>query len=481
MNKFLNQKYFKFSLLSIIFILGVCLRLWKYPFYPFVGHAEEYLYVWSGLSLIEKGVPISWNDLPAYKEENVYWRGVAPNNGPSQGGLGVRLLKPWLDEPPLFSLMVGGIAKLYSMPNFTVISSYVIRIPSLIISFISMLFVFLLARKLFGYWQGIFSLLIYSIIPTVVFGSRLAVPENLIALLMIACLYLMISYLDSKKKWQRNLAIILAGLAGLTKPTGYLLVFFITFFLLEKKRWKEAFLTFIISSLIFFIPFLAYGNYFDWQLFKEVIRIQGTRPAGWSSLSFILTNPGFSIEVFLDGMIILGMISLFYLIFKKQTGKGERIILFSLIFALLVTMISGGKHDQLTWYRYPLYPFMAISISLMIKEIFFDPSFFLSAIFVPLAFSNVDILENPFWKLNYLIQSTPYRIVFFLLLLPSILKLFFKNKFFDILAKLVIIVSVFFLIGVNIWVIESRFNILCDNEHCPLPEKINLLKPFYNR
>lgn len=461
----------------LIFILGIFLRLWKYPFYPFAGHAEEYLFVWSGLSLIEKGVPISWNDLPVYEKDNIYWEGIAPN--PTGGGVGVRLLKPWMDEPPLFSLIVGGIAKIYGLPNFTIISPYVIRIPSLIFSFLTMIFVFLLAKKFFGYWIGLLSLLIYSVTPTVVFGSRLAVPENLITFLMVVCLFLITSYLKSRKKWQVILATVLAGIAGLAKPTGFLLVPFVSFFLFEGKKIRQAIVSLITGSLLFWIPFLVYGNYFGGKLFWKVLFYQASRPAGWSSLAFILTNPGFSVEVFLDGFIILGFLSLIYLVFKKERTKEETIILFSFLYAILGVVISGGKHDQLTWYRYPIYPFMAISLSLMIKEILSNPSFFSLGFFIPLVLGNVDLLENPFWKLNPFIQSKPFRITFFILLLPSILNLFLKNKKLIKTQKIVLCFCFFAGVMINIWVVKSRFNLLCDHEHCPLPQKINLLSPLF--
>ncbi len=465
----------KILVFALVFLLGIFLRLWKYPFYPFAGHAEEYLFVWSGLSLIEQRVPISWNDLPVYEEEHVHWRGTAPN--PAGGdGLGVRLLKPWLDEPPLYSLMVGGMAKLYNLPNFTVISPYVIRIPSLIFSFMTMAFVFLLAQKYFGYWLGILSLLVYGTLPTIVFGSRLAVPENMIMMLMVASLWLILGYLETKKKWKRNLAIFLAIMAGFAKPTGFLLVPFIVFWLWQDKRWKEGIITAILGTLLFFIPFFAYGFYFDRELFLKVFFYQAQRPAGWSGLAFLVTNPGFSIEVFLDGFIVLGFFSLFWLALKKKT-KGEEIILFSFIFSLLMVIFSGGKHDQLAWYRYPIYPFMAIATALLVKEIFLQPTFFATAIFVPLALANIDLLESPFRGVKFFLESRFYRFLFAIFLIPSVFQFFSKKKVWLKLAKLVIVLAFVAGIFFNVWVIKSQFNLLCDNTICPLPQKIDILKP----
>jgi len=467
----------KIKIIIFVLILGfsIFLRLWKYPFYPFVGHAEEYLFVWSGLSLIEKGVPISWNDLPVYQEKHIYWQGVAPN--PAGGsGLGVRLLKPWLDEPPLFSLIVGGVAKLYSQPNFHLISSYVIRLPSLFFSFFALVLTFILARRFFGFRIGILSLLIYGTMPTVVFGSRLAVPENFIVPLFLGSLILILNYLEDSRSWKRNLAFILSILAALAKPTGILITIFLVFILFRQKKLKEGFLAGLLSTLFFFILYFSYGFYYDRDLFLKVFFYQAQRPAGWSGLAFLITNPGFSVEVFLDGFLILGFFALGYLLFKNR-DKGEEIILFSLIFSLLMIVISGGKHDQLAWYRYPVYPFMAIAIALLAREIYKKPTFFLSVIFIPLFISNVDLLENPFWKFKFFVEPQFYRLSFSIFLLPSILQFFFNKTIWLKFSRVAIVIA--FILGIffNVWVVKNRFNILCDNTICPLPQKIDLLKP----
>jgi len=471
-------KNFKIIIFALIFLLGVFLRLWKYPFYPFVGHAEEYLFVWSGLSLIEKGVPISWSDI-VFKETEIFWEGVAPNPE-GGGGLGVRLTKPWLDEPPLYSLIVGGMAKLYNLPNFTLISSYVIRIPSLLFSFITMIFVFLLSKKLFGYWLGILSLLIYGTIPIIVFGSRLAVPENINTTLIIISLWLILDYLKTEKKWKRNLAVFLGVVAGLAKPTGIFIVPFIVFWLWQDKRWMEGIKAGIIGVVSFFVTYFAYGFYFNRELFLKVFLLQAKRPAGWSSLSFLITNPGFSVEVILDGFLLLGFWALFWLVLKKKT-KNEEIILISFIYWLLVFLVSGGKHDQLGWYRYPIYPFMSIATALLVKEVFTNPTFFVSALFIPLALANADLLENPFWRLKFLVDVRFYRFAFATLLVPSIFQFFSKKEIWLKLARLVVILVFIAGIFLNVWVIKSRFNLLCDNTTCPLPQKVNLFKPIFFR
>ncbi|HUV71494.1 MAG TPA: glycosyltransferase family 39 protein [Clostridia bacterium] len=473
----LGSRKLQFILFLLTFFLGFGLRLWKYPFYPLTANAEEYIFVWQGLSLLEKGVPITWSDLPVYPKENIFWEGVAKN--PTQKGeLGVRLISPWLDQPPLFSLLVGSFYKLYRPENFTIISTYITRAPMLAISFFSLLFVYLLAKKLFGYWLGILSLLVYGTVPIMVFGSRLVVPENLIALGYLGVLFLLLSYFETQKGWQRDLAILLAGITGLFKPTGFLLVPFLAFWLWKKKSWKEGILAGVIGAILFFVPYFWYGFYFGKELFLRVLEYQSLRPAGWSSLTYFIANPGFSVEVFLDGFLVIGFFSLVYLIFKKR-DEGEELILFSFVFTILTVIISGGRHDQLTWYRYPVYPFMSIAIALLVKDLVFNPSFVKSAIFIPLFMANADLLENPFWRVNFFINVKFYRLAFFVLLLPSILAILYKKKILVKFSRWAIIIAFAFGVFFNTWVIKGRFNLLCDHtDQCALPAKVNLLQPF---
>lgn len=478
LTKLIKLTKFRILVFLVVFLLGVALRLWKYPFYPFPGHAEEYLFVWSGMSLIEEGIPISWNDLPVYGEENIVFPGKIAENPAGGPGLGARFIKPWLDEPPLFSLLVGAAAELYGLENFTVVSPYVIRVPSIAFSFVTMLFVFLLARKYFDFWTGVLSLLIYATVPTFVFGARLAVPENLIAMLMVVILWLVLDYLKTNILWKRNAAIVLAALAGLSKPTGFLLVPFITFWLWKDRRWKEGAVAGIVGSLLFFVPYFLYGAYYNWELFWKVFSYQAQRPAGWSGLAYLITNPGFSVEIFLDGFVVLGFFSLAYLLFKRR-NKGEEVVLLSFIFALLVVVFSGGRHDQLGWYRYPVYPFMAIATALLVKNVYKNPSFFSSAVFIPLALTNADLLANPFWKLKFFIESKFYRPALTLLLAPSILRFFSAEKTWVKLARLAIVVAFAGGIFFNIWVVKSWYNLKCDHQACSLPHKVDLLKPAF--
>ena len=61
-----NMKWtpIRIVLVGLSLILLVVLRLHDYDRMPTAGHAEELLYGWSGIYLIEEGVPQSWVTAP---------------------------------------------------------------------------------------------------------------------------------------------------------------------------------------------------------------------------------------------------------------------------------------------------------------------------------------------------------------------------------------------------------------------------------
>src|SRR5207244_2495429 len=97
----------------------------------------------------------------------------------------VTLYKPWLDEPPLFSLLVGYFAHINHANREEFVPSSFIRIPMVILGTLASFLIFLITKKLSGFWTGVLAMIIYGITPIMVFGSRTALPENLIAVSLL--------------------------------------------------------------------------------------------------------------------------------------------------------------------------------------------------------------------------------------------------------------------------------------------------------
>ncbi len=126
---------------AIITFLGAFLRIYNYDSLPPDNWtSDEYAFAWSGMSLLQTGIPTSWSWLsPTDNFPTVVWE--AKN-------IRYRLVTPWFDHPPLFGLLVGLFALLGGAKTFFDCSLTIIRVPSLFLGIASIVLVYLLALKL---------------------------------------------------------------------------------------------------------------------------------------------------------------------------------------------------------------------------------------------------------------------------------------------------------------------------------------------
>lgn len=70
--KFTTSNNFKIIIFLLTLIFTFILRAHNYEKVPTANHLDEMLYAWSGLYLIETGVPVSWSTLDYPKRAEVY-------------------------------------------------------------------------------------------------------------------------------------------------------------------------------------------------------------------------------------------------------------------------------------------------------------------------------------------------------------------------------------------------------------------------
>src|SRR5258708_8255007 len=150
--KALFNKYQKNFWLRMLLVLAVLtftffLRAIHADRIPQFGHLEEHLYGWSGIYQIEEGSPVSWSTLDYPKSREVYSGVIYDQN--NQLGQAVKLYKPWVDEPPLFSLIVVGSAHFFVANRHYLLPPAYLPFPMLFIALFSSLALFLLLRQLF--------------------------------------------------------------------------------------------------------------------------------------------------------------------------------------------------------------------------------------------------------------------------------------------------------------------------------------------
>lgn len=474
----MNNRYFRIFIFLLVFYFTFILRAHNYDRVPTANHLDEMLYAWSGIYMIEAGMPVSWSTLDYPKKAEVYKGKISYKGGMPEAH--VTLYRPWLDEPPLFSLIVGWFAHINGALRTDFIPSSYIRIPTVLFASLTSVMIFLIAKYVSGYWTGILSMIVYGTVPLFVFASRTAMPENLIALLFTIIFYLLLRFLDNPKNIYILPLPFLIGIAGLSKPTGYFLLplaLYLTFlggYL--RKHLKSAIYacSYLIFGLIpFILAYLVYGYLLDAEIFQRILSIQSNRPVGFGSLAWYFISPSFDTAIFKDSWFVFSLLSAVYFIFitkfglkeVKALGNKSSLVILAFVYSVIIVMISGGEGDLLAWYRFPTYPFLSIITAWGLQFIVKKADLFASFLAAGILLGNRLLLSNPF-RDN--VQPLQYRITFSLLMLPPLMRTIFENGFLEKISKIVIIGVIIVGIYMNVVFVYNAFEIICESKSCPI-------------
>ncbi|HEX6977568.1 MAG TPA: hypothetical protein VF185_04445 [Patescibacteria group bacterium] len=419
---------------------------WSYP--PVADTFDEYASSWLGLSLLRSGVPTSWSFLTVYKgaivkdsKLDLVGTKISVNNiVPTLENYGsfpkpisltkeislegykshFDIVSPYLEHPPLGGIIVGMPAYLGGIREFSEVTLSLIRKPFVLYGTFSTLLVIILSYLWYGKKVAVVSGLIYATVPTVIFGSRLALPENVLTLMLLLEVVLLEYYRRTKKNYLVVMALMISFAAPLVKLFGLsaaLIGIGYFIWIIRNKRMALYFLGAGVASLVIYT---AYGFFYDKNTFVAAAIYNGTRFfAGPTLLLTKILIPRVT-KIFLDGWIFFGWMALFILAFAKENKhKALMIPVFSYLIGL---MFFGG--EDFGWYRLPLYPFLLIAAGYLIVEIIFKPDFFTGILFLFTAFST-----SLFWGIgiyNWVPYIFQYRL--FILVVIGVMSISFITR-----------------------------------------------------
>jgi len=465
----LKKNYLKLAAFSIVFVFTFILRAHNYQLTPGALHLDEMLYAWSGIYLIETGVPVSWSTLDYPKRAEVYKGRISYKGGSPETS--VTLFRPWLDEPPLFSLIVGYFAHINHVPRTDFIPSSYIRIPSIFFATVVSILIFFIAKMVSNFWTGLLAMIIYGTVPIMVISSRVALPENLIALIFVIIAYLLLKFYQSPSFIDILFIPFLIGIAGLSKPTGFLLLFLPIYIifkkLIETGKIKTAFkysLYLITLTLPFAGLFILYGLHFDAEIFWRITSIQSFRPIGLKSLGWFFISPSYGTSILTDCWYIFCLLSAFYFLFSPKEGLKKMISLF-FIYWVGVVMLTGGEGDLLAWYRFPTFPFLAILGAWGLQVLIKKADLFTTFVATGLLLGGRSLLVNAF-RPNLTPIEVRLTMIFFLL--PSIINSIFEKNWLYKLNKAIVILIICVGIYLNVVYVYNQFELSCESISCPI-------------
>ncbi len=445
-------KIVKILILLVILLLGNKLRSYSYASVPHPGEVtDEYAWGWLGLSLIINRYPESWslNSYPdtVYKKINV--DSIYDKNPETRP---FAIVKPSLDNPPLFGLITGGYTYLKGVRNFEEASVAILRRPMLKIALVSTVLIFILASRFYGSGVGLLSAALYSIVPTMVISSRLSLIENGYLPLFLTSLILTDIYFEKKKRFFWISAVSLASLAILFKLSAVSII--LTLFILALyygKRDKKFLIYSVFAGIVLaFVVFIGYGALINWPVFVSTLLQNSQRfyGAGAEILLQIITQSRITTNRFLtDGWITFGWISLLLVTFtewRKTTGGVYLTV--SVLSYLIVLIIFGG--ESYGWYKYPLFPFLAIAIARIIQKIYLSPNFLILITLALLPFgSSVHRLVGFVEFQKYAVYLKLFSILIFLFFSLSI---FLRKKISLNIQRILLVIVITFLFWLSI-------------------------------
>lgn len=387
----LKKYWLVLILLSGILVLGNNLREFSYSSVPHPGEvADEYSFGWLGLSLIEDKYPVAWSGLPAYDKhdfQRINVDGIFDKNSDTKF---FSIDKPWFDHPPLFGLISGGYAYIKGAREFVDASVILLRRPMIKIAMITTVSIFILGWKLYGTSTGLLAALLYSVVPTTVISSRLALAENAYIPIFVISLISAIFYIDTCKRIYWALAVFLAsaGLLFKLSAISIALTLVLTALLFGKKEKKFLIATVIGGVMIALLMFTIYGLYFDWNTFIKVFMTNSQRFYGAGSeifFSAIVSSKITANRFLTDGWVTLAWIAMFVILFVEWKKERGGTILALPVVSYFVTFLIFGSEGY-GWYRFPFLPFLLIALSRLLYKIFLTPNILLFVALMMLPF-----------------------------------------------------------------------------------------------
>lgn len=412
----LKNKKIRIVTLILILLLGFYARLVNYDVWPREGATfDEYAWPWLGISLIQKGVPMSWSPHGQYQDYEIKIYREAP----------FRIVKPYLEHPPLFGLISGGYALLSGVKNMfdsDYLNPQNLRKFSLFLGTLSIFMIYLFTSKIYDFKMGFLSSLLYATIPSISVGSRLLQNENFMIPVWLLTLWLLAYYLENKKRKLLWLIAFISAIMLWAKVPWGVIGISVVGILFYQKRYKDCLP--IIGSLIFSLGlFFLYGYHWDWPVFIGLWGLQLSRyDIGLQTILSIFTHPFLTDRQFIDGWIYFSWLAIFIIL--KNFRKHFFILIPFLTYFLFYVWAVPGVQMQ-GWYRYPFFPFLIIATTYLILQLIKVPSL-LALVFQ--FFIGSSAFRNG-WEPIFGISFGLFRALLIFWSLPILLYLFISRKF----------------------------------------------------
>jgi 4-amino-4-deoxy-L-arabinose transferase-like glycosyltransferase len=311
---------------------------------------DEVAFAWSGLTLITRHVPYGWSFLKAYHPTYLALNGTT-----------YPMVHPYLDHPPLFSLLIGGEAWLLGARNFADVTATMIRPVAVVLSTLSTYLAYVLGRRVLPRGAALVGVAILATAPVAVLFGRQVESENLLAPLLLLALILVHRLLSGEgSRWAMAGLVVCCVAASLTKVPGIAVGVACALLLALNGRWRLG-LVAVAAGIAGLLLYAAYGALVDWQVFLAVLKAQSGRREGvMGAYEFIVAPAGIGKRI-RDGWWVLGWLGLGALLIGRRRPPALLAGAALVFTATIMVLASESLVIRYGWYRIAVYPLVYVA------------------------------------------------------------------------------------------------------------------------
>lgn len=288
------------------------------------------------------------------------------------------------------------------------------RVVSAFFDLGTLVFLYLLIKKIFNKQIGLISSFIYAIFVLPIQLSHFYAVDTILTFFITLSFYLCVQYYLTKKTGYIILVSISYGLALATKTSALLLIIPIitTLLLADKKNYPKIFYSLILGAIITLITFITFEPFalIDFsEFYKQTLEQQAMTKSAFTfpyTLQYVGKTPiiyeiknifFWGVGPFLSVFVLIGLILVHIGLFKRKHLILVPIILYFWIYFLTVSSFAIGFMR----YLLPIYPLLALFAGYIIWEIYINAKYYLSKImlnFFVLSF----FLFSFIWPLSFM-------------------------------------------------------------------------------
>jgi 4-amino-4-deoxy-L-arabinose transferase-like glycosyltransferase len=311
---------------------------------------DEVAFAWSGLTLITRHVPYAWSFLKAYQPTYLALNGTT-----------YPMVRPYLDHPPLFSLLVGGWAWLQGARDLPDVTASMIRPLAVVLSAISTYLAYVLGRRVLPLGAALAGAALLATAPVAVLFGRQVESESLLAPLLLLALILTHRLLSGEgSRWAIAGLVLCCVAASLTKVPGIAVAMASALLLVINGRWRLGLIA-GVAGVGGLLLYAVYGALVDWKVFLAVLNAQSGRRKGvMGAYEFIVAPAGIGRRI-RDGWWVLGWLGLGALLMARRRPAGL-VVGAALVFtAVIMVLASESLVIRYGWYRIAVYPLVYLA------------------------------------------------------------------------------------------------------------------------